>query len=83
MKLRKIGPYPHHSEGIPTAEASYEDGYNTGMRWSESHIPGGPFKYSPGHLKTDEEWIAYCAALRENHEAWHKGFADARRGGVK
>lgn len=78
MKLRKFGPYPYYSEGIPTVEVSYEDGYNTGATWSEAYNPGGPCVYGPGQ-NTDEQWIAYCAALRENYDAWHRGFEDARR----
>lgn len=78
MTRRKFGPYPYYSEGIPTAEVSYEDGYNTGLGWREAYNPGGPSVYGPGQ-NTDEQWLAYCAALRENYDAWHKGFNDARR----
>jgi hypothetical protein len=80
--FRKFGDYPFNEEGILTAEASYQNGYDTGLTWKESYTPGGPMVYGPG-MKKDKYWIAYCAALIENHNKWHDGFQDGRAAAVK
>lgn len=77
---RRFGIYPAASPGIPTAEDSYADGLRTGRAWSRTYRPGGPWVCTVGHGSTPAhpDWIAYCAATRENNREWLRGF-DAGR----
>jgi len=80
---RRFGAYPANdlNRGIPTATASYESGKATGRRWTESYVPGGPWVCNPDISwgRDDNDWIAYCAATRENHSEWMRGFHDGRK----
>ncbi len=78
---RRFGAYPANDlgRGIPTAEASYADGYRTGATWAEAYTPGGPFVVTPygGVPANDPDWIAFCSATAENNREWRRGFDDA------
>lgn len=79
---RRFGAYPYNDlgKGIPTAEASYAEGYDRGLTWTAPWQPGGPFVVTPGvdtHGR-DPDWVAYCEATRENNREWLRGFADGR-----
>lgn len=75
-----------HSFGtrtLPTEEASYKDGYRSGLNWRFSHeSPGGPHIYSKGY-DPDPDWVAYCQASLENNIAWKKGWKEGREKGLK
>jgi hypothetical protein len=89
---RTFGPYPGGSpEGIPTAQASYEDGYNSGLTWDRfaphnKYVPGGPWihswsqRYEFSHRDpVDKAHLkAYCDATVENHAEWMRGWHDGR-----
>jgi hypothetical protein len=81
---RRFGRYPGNTtEGIPTAADSYRQGYDTGLKWKESYIPGGPHIMGPRNYHTvasyaAADWAAYCDATVENNAEWHRGFKDGR-----
>ncbi len=79
--LRKFGPYPAIGDGIPTAEASYKDGYETGLTWQEDYTPGGPHAFmhnGSSVMDRDPDWAAYCEATRVNLREWKRGFTEGR-----
>ena len=81
---RRFGKYPGNclpGEGIRTAEASYMDGYETGLNWKEKYTPGGPWVHHRdpyGRHANDPDYIAYTNASLENYNEWHRGFKDGR-----
>jgi hypothetical protein len=77
---RRFGPYPAGGTTCLTAEASRVEGYERGLTWTAPWQPGGPHVVTPGigaHGR-DPDWIAYCAATRENNREWLEGFAAGR-----
>lgn len=77
--LRRFGPYPYASDGIPTAEDSRAEGYERGLTWTAPWQPGGPFVISAmSHDRSDPDWVAFCNATRQNRDAWLAGFAEGR-----
>jgi hypothetical protein len=76
--LRRFGPYPYASDGIPTAEASRAEGYERGLTWTAPWQPGGPF-FGDGPTDTDDADLnAFRKAQRENSRSWLEGFAAGR-----
>jgi hypothetical protein len=79
------GKYPagHHGGGMPTAEASFLDGYQHGLSWDRfyphnKHVPGGPY-VPQAHVKMhDKDWDDCMAAYRENHAEWMRGWRAGR-----
>ena len=58
---------------VYTEEESFEDGRLTGLRWTDSYRPGGPWVPNPGHTQC-EEVLAWVAQMRTNNRAWLRGF---------
>ena len=68
---------------LPTAAASYENGYETGFKWNTAKdfcVPDGPYHYGPSPYETNLDRIAYIDATLEgqieNHAAWLRGWTD-------
>lgn len=76
-RLRKFGPYPHNSEGIPDEEEAYAQGYDTGLHWSAPWRPGGPLVFEVS-ARDDLDFQAYCRATNKNNQEWNRGFDDGR-----
>jgi hypothetical protein len=47
---------------------SYAEGYNTGVNWDASWMPGGPWTYEGRKLPGLRD------QSKRNYEAWHEGF---------
>lgn len=75
---RRFGAYPADRDGIPTAEASYAEGYGRGLTWVAPWQPGGPFVGDGPTDTQDADLNAFRKAQRENRDAWLRGFADGR-----
>jgi len=82
---RRFGPFPgSQPEGILTAKASYDAGYETGRRWTENYTPGGPYWQrastypGPTAAAHPDEYRAYCEATEENHREWMRGWHDGK-----
>lgn len=75
---RRFGAYPADRDGIPTAEASYAEGYERGLTWTAPWQPGGPFVGDGPTDTQDADLNAFRKAQRENRDAWLRGFADGR-----
>ena len=82
---RRFGQYPGGTlpnVGIPTAKASYEDGWWTGCGWNHkknNYVPGGPSvtTVQPHERQfKNRDWVAFCEATKENHEEWLRGWHD-------
>ena len=75
---RRFGAYPYNDlgKGIPTAEASYAEGYDRGLTWTAPWQPGGPFVGDGPTDTQDADLNAFRKAQRENRDAWLRGFAD-------
>lgn len=52
------------TEALP----SYETGYNTGLNWDASWMPGGPWVYEGRNKEIH-------AHDKTKYDAWHEGFA--------
>jgi len=59
-------------------EREYRDGYETGMYWKETYIPGGPFHFGAGEHESDRH-KAIAAQSQGEWAAWMQGFHDARK----
>ena len=79
---RRFGKYPLDGD-YPTRDESYSDGFAVGKGWRDSDdwVPGGPWTFSEAmpSLSQDPDWAAYCAASRENNDAWRAGWAHGRK----
>lgn len=75
---RRFGAYPADRTSIPTAEASYAEGYDRGLTWTAPWQPGGPFVGDGPTDTQDADLNAFRKAQRENRDAWLRGFADGR-----
>lgn len=76
--LRTFGKY----RALQTAEASYKDGYQTGLKWDAPWAPGGPWftHITPWEEQTkDKDWVAFCKATVENNREWVRGWQDGVR----
>jgi hypothetical protein len=55
---------------------SYARGYDTGLFWDASWMPGGPWIYSPyGNFPSDAK-KQMARISQEEYDAWHAGFND-------
>lgn len=53
---------------VPTdAEKSYKDGYNTGVNWDASWMPGGPWYYESKNPNQKNH-------TKRQYDVWHEGF---------
>ena len=84
-KYRRFGKFPLHNKmGILTAEAAYEDGYNSGLTWDRfkllgnNYVPGGPFVHRCDNPNADSDYRAYCDATVENNTEWLRGWHNGR-----
>lgn len=75
---RRFGKYPCNTEDeVLTKEDSFESGRKTGLSWVFPYRPGGPWMCFQGS-ETDPDWVSYCLATQENHDAWLRGFDVSR-----
>jgi hypothetical protein len=58
-------------------DASYEDGFQTGLNWIHDYVPGGPFRYSAGEYESDRS-KAMAAQTQAEHAAWMQGWHDGK-----
>ena len=72
--MRKIGIY----NPIPTAEESYNHGYEIGVDWVETYTPAGPATFHAREWEKEPNWAEWCAATQQNRREWLRGFDDAR-----
>ncbi len=48
---------------------SYTRGYNSGVNWDASWMPGGPFVYESRNRRPD-----LADESKRNYDTWHEGF---------
>lgn len=74
---RQFGSYASQ----PTAEASYQEGYASGLKWKDKDnwIPGGPHFYRASFNQSNKDWVAFCAASEENNREWLRGWHDGNK----
>ena len=59
----------------PELKKAYEEGYETGLHWNESWLPGG--LWVP--MTSIERYAKMKQEMQEIHDDWHKGFQDGRK----
>ncbi len=52
---------------------SYGDGYEAGLSWKDSYVPGGPFCFSP-RPEDSQDMREMANRTLEAHKAWMLGF---------
>lgn len=58
---------------VMAAMKSYLDGYQTGLSWKETYLPGGPWKYAAYEHESDRiKRMAHES--QEAYRQWHDGF---------
>lgn len=53
---------------------AYQDGYTSGIVWTDSYRPGGPFHYPPRLHETNAEHIRIANNTLITHRRWMLGF---------
>lgn len=77
-KTRKFEPYRE----LPTAEASYAEGYQIGLKWDAPWVPGGPWFVNVSDFERQSKnpvWVYFCDATVENNKEWRRGWEDGVR----
>lgn len=76
--VRQVGGY---YSPLLTAEAARAQGREFGWHWlewghstAEQPAPPAVFDVASSPTNRDPHWPAYCAATRENRDAWMEGF---------
>jgi hypothetical protein len=50
------------------------DGYETGLRWTDTYRPGGPWSSGYDPQRDHPDWVAYAKTLERHRELWLQAF---------
>lgn len=58
-------------------DKSYADGFETGLKWKDNYVPGGPWYYTVGKHER-EHYKGLAMQLEGQHYAWMQGWHDGK-----
>jgi hypothetical protein len=60
----------------PNFHSSYVDGFESGVNWDASWMPGGPWVYTCHGWNPKPEHKAMAFESQQRHDLWMQGFRD-------
>lgn len=63
---------------VASLKEAYVDGFTTGLEWTFSYRPGGPY-VSSTNSDGDPIWVSYCEQQERFRQEWLRGFDEGRQ----